>query len=367
MRKNVAVIGAGTAGLIAAKNLASLGIGTRVYEQKTRLGYPPRASGILSIKGLQGLGIDYHNAITNTLYGANIHAGMEVMRIVSEKPMAHVLDREKLNLACYDESVGTGAEVLTGVRVDSRLLDDLHKENIIVGADGAVSLVAKHFSMGSIDDYVLTYKAEFDSEPSDKRVVDMFFDRRMAHGFFGWLCPNSKDTLEVGIGISSRHGNSKSAFDRFIKINEVSAAIGKGKMLNGYASMIPMRARKSIVNEKEEVLLIGDAAGQVKSTTGGGIIFGGNAAIIAARSISDHIKKGSQLKAYERSFKKAFGMDMLMHRTLNNTYSRLDAGSMAFLIRASRALGIEAFLSRYGDMDRPSTMFKRFLLRGLAK
>ena len=120
MRTKVAVVGAGTAGLIAAKYLAASGIDTSVYEQKKRLGYPPRASGIVSIEGLKGLGIDYRKAVTNTLYGANIHAGKEVMRILSKKPMAHVLDREKLNLACYEESVREGAKVFTGRNVDSK-------------------------------------------------------------------------------------------------------------------------------------------------------------------------------------------------------------------------------------------------------
>ena len=50
MRKEkVAIIGAGTSGLIAAKRLAALGIETAVYEQKHRLGYPPKASGIDSL------------------------------------------------------------------------------------------------------------------------------------------------------------------------------------------------------------------------------------------------------------------------------------------------------------------------------
>jgi len=123
-RRSVAVIGAGTSGLIAARDLASFGIPTVVYEQKARLGYPPKASGIVSIKGLESLGIGYEKAVTNTLYGANIHAGNAVMHIVSKKPQAHVLDRVKLNEICYDECVGKGAEVRKGVRVDQRMLGE---------------------------------------------------------------------------------------------------------------------------------------------------------------------------------------------------------------------------------------------------
>ncbi len=66
-------------------------------------------------------------------------------------------------------------------------------------------------------------------------------------------------------------------------------------MLSSYASIIPVQARERIVDEKEEVLLVGDAAGQVKPTTGGGIVFGGNGAILAAqRHIRAHEQRASE-------------------------------------------------------------------------
>jgi flavin-dependent dehydrogenase len=364
MRTRVAVVGAGTAGLIAAKNLAARGIDTRVYDQKKRLGYPPRASGIVSLEGLKGLGIGYRGAVTNTLYGANIHAGKEVLRVLSRKPMACVLDREKLNRACYYESVREGATVLQGRNVDSRLLEELHRDSIIVGADGAVSSVARHFSMGAVGDHVLTYKAEFDASPGDMGVVDLFFDNRIAPGFFGWMCPKAKDTVEVGIGIGPGHGNSRSAFDRLLKVEEIAEVIGGSMMLGGHASIIPVRARDRIVDGKDEVLLVGDAAGQVKPTTGGGIVFGGNGAILAAVAIADHIECGRGLEEYGRAFNRNFGTDLAIHRILRGVYSGIGAGNLALLIRAARALGMESFLSKYGDMDRPSVMLRRFFLRG---
>ena len=363
MRTRVAVIGAGTAGLIAAKRLAAMGIDTSVYERKRRLGYPPRASGIVSIEGLGGLGIDCRGAVTNTLYGANIHAGKEVLRVVSRKPMARVLDREKLNLACYYEGVREGAKVFRGVNVDSRLLEGLHSDGIVVGADGAVSAVARHFSMGGTGDHVLTYKAEFDARPGDARTVDLFFDKGIAPGFFGWMCPNTKDTLEVGVGIGPGHGNSRSAFERLLKVGEVSEAIGGGAMLGGYASIIPVRKRKRIVDGRNGVLLVGDAAGQVKPTTGGGIVYGGEGAILAAEAIADHINEGRRLEEYERAFDRRFGMDLAMHRIVREAYSGMGPGSLALLIKAAKLLGMEPFLSKYGDMDRPSVMLRRFFLR----
>ncbi len=367
MRDSVAVVGAGTSGLLTARDLAISGISASVYDQKVRLGYPAKASGIISINGLKSLGIGYEKAVTNTLYGANIHAGESVMRIMARRPQAHVLDRVKLNEICYDESVSAGAKVQTGARVGSAKLDELHKESIIVGADGPVSEVARHFSMGSIKKYTLTYKAEFNVDVENEKVVDLFFDNALAPRFFAWLCPNAGDILEVGIGIDAQNGNSKTAFDRFAKKEEVAAMIGKSKMLDGYASMIPMQTARKVVDEKQEVLLVGDAAGQVKPTTGGGIVFGGNAGRIAASVISDHIHSGKGLSAYEDLFRKGFGADIALHGLINRIYSSLDAKKIGFLINISKTLGFEGFFSEYGDMDRPSLMLKRLFLRRFAK
>jgi digeranylgeranylglycerophospholipid reductase len=367
MREKVAIIGAGTSGLIAARDLAKYGIATTVYDQKTKLGYPQKASGIISINGLKTLGIGYSKAVTNTLYGANIHAGNAMMRVHSKVPQAHILDRVILNDICCAESEKEGAVVRKGVQVDSDMLDSLHKDNVIVGADGPVSLVARHFSLGSIKKNILTYKADFEVSVERKEVVDLFFDNRISPKFFAWMCPNSKDVLEVGIGVDSKFGNSKSAFDKFIKQEYVLRRIGKARVIDGYASMIPMQTARRVVDEKREVLLVGDAAGQVKPTTGGGIVFGGNAAMMAARTIRDHVREGSSLKAYERQFRKNFGMELMLHRAIRGAYANFDVRGIEFMIRMSKMFGLENFLSKHGDMDRPSLMLKRFLLRGLVK
>jgi len=367
MRNSVAVIGAGTSGLIAAKRIASLGIETAVYEQKTKLGYPQKASGIVSIKGLMSLGVGYRKAVTNTLYGANIHAGKTIMRVISKEPQAHVLDRVKLNEICYKESIEAGAEVRKGIQVDSNMLAKLHKGNIIVGADGALSTVARHFSMGELDRYLLTYKADFEVEVGNSKIVDMFFDNRIAPNFFAWLCPNSKEVLEVGIGIDSRYGNSKAAFELFLKTEEAARRIKGAKQIEGHASIIPLRTTRRLVDEKNEVVLVGDAAGQVKATTGGGIVFGGNGAIMASNAIAEHIQKGAPLKQYETSFKRKFGSDLALHLMINRIYSNISANRMAFMLSAMKTLGFEEFFAKHGDMDRPILMLKRLFLRRFAK
>lgn len=363
MKTSAAVIGAGTSGLIAARRLAQLGIETYVYDHKANLGVPVVASGIISINGLNSLKIGYKPAVTNTLFGANIHASNKVMRIKSNVPVAHVLDRQKLNEICKEESEAAGAHVITGKKITENALDEIGNSSIIVGADGPLSIVARHFGMGGISKYILTYKAEFEMSIENSGSVDLFFDNKIAPGFFAWHCPNSEKIMEVGIGIDSKHGNSKAAFYKFMGTDFCKDISETGKKLGEHASIIPIRTAKKIVDEGKEVLLIGDAAGQVKPTTGGGIIYGGNAAMMAANAIYEHVKNSKPLKDYEKKFKRKYATDIRLHALAHALYSKLSAKGIGRAITLLNALGMESFLGEYGDMDSPKTILKRMLTR----
>ncbi len=366
MRGKVAVIGGGTAGSLAAKALAEKGINVQVYEQKAVVGHPIHASGILSLAGLGGLGIDYKAATTNTLRGANLHAAGETLHVRAENPVAVVLERSKLNEICIDGAISAGAAVETRRRISASELEAKNRDSVIVGADGAFSTVAAHFSLGHIARYLLTYKAEYNVSAVDREVVDLFFDNVVSRGLFGWICPNVQDVVEIGIGVDSRFGNGRRAFERFLQVKEVAELVDGQKQLSGGASMIPMRRRERIVDEKKGVLLVGDAAGQVKATTGGGIIFGGNGALMAAEAIGEYMQRGEPLSSYERAFMKRYGLEMRLHYLVNRFYSSMSTVNLGRMIAMSKILGLEAFLGRYGDMDLPSLVIKRFFLRGLA-
>ena len=73
------------------------------------------------------------------------------------------------------------------------------------------------------------------------------------------------------------------------------------------------------------MLLAGDATGQVKATTVGGIIFGGNAALMAADVIEGNLVNGEPLEEYEKRFMAKFGKDMRLHSLINRLYSSLSA------------------------------------------
>ncbi len=370
MDKKVIVIGAGVVGLTLAKELVLHGVDVDVYDAKKSVADgAAKASGIFSVNGLSRIGIDPKHTIVNTLDGATLRAGNERLRIKSKSTMAYVVDRGMLAELCKSAAEKAGAKVILGRKFDRKELQELasDKNRIIIGADGAVSTVAAAFSFPKIKEYVLTYKAEYArAKLDDPDMAGLFFSNQIAYRFFGWTCPYSKDKVEVGIGISDRAKiSSTAAFSKFIGSGMLDGMLNGSERLNGYASIIPLTSRPSTV--KDNVMLVGDAAGQVKATTGGGIIFGCSCAKILAATIKSNIHKGTSLNVYEREWRRKYSLDLKLHHFLHDYYSNLRVSNFEVFLKLCKVLGAEKFFSEYGDMDRPSLMLKRFFLRELAK
>ncbi len=359
----VIVVGAGTTGLIIAQDLALRGIEVTVFDSGKAPGeHAAKASGLVSRDGLNRIGIDYRSSIVNSVEGALLHADGETLTVRARTTKAYVLDRIRLATTMCEAARDAGAEIKFGHRVTREELHS-YEDKIIVGADGAVSTVASAFNFPALREQILTYKAEYQlhAGSADPKMVELFFERN-ARGLFGWTIPYSDSTLEVGIGLSSRvRNNSRSAFKSFLGAN-LRERLEGSRELSGHASMIPIGIRR--VTVKKNVALAGDAAGQVKATTGGGIVYGSLCARALSKCVYNTLRMERPLTDYEKVWRELYGRDLELHALMHSFYSRIGPSGMKQSLRLAKLLGFEGFLSKYGDMDRPSLMIRRFFDRG---
>ena len=110
---------------------------------------------------------------------------------------------------------------------------------------------------------------------------------------------------------------------------------------------IPLRYRD--LTQKDNVLLVGDAAGQVKATTGGGIVFGSLCAKIAAVSAKNYLD-GKNLD-YEKSWKSRYGRALDAHRAVRTLLDNLPPSVVSLGLASLAAVGFSKVLERFGDMD----------------
>jgi len=351
---DVHIVGAGPAGSVCAREAARRGLKVLVSEEHSRVGLPVQCSGLISIEGLDSLGIDYSSAVLNRVNGARIFSpGMSEISVGDGDARACVVDRAKLDRLLSDAAEKEGARIETGMRITRPSLAG----KFTVGADGSGSGVASWFGFPPITEFAVCMQSDFERVSGlDSTRIEMFLSNSKFPGFFGWLIPTGKDSARVGLGAYGRLPGDKvpvkKLFDEFLSSKAVSPRLDSARETGRLAGVIPMKPRRK--TSKGSVLLIGDAAGQVKATTGGGVVFGTAAARIAAGCIAS-----GKVSDYEARWKAELGGDLELHGKLRAFLNSLSDDKMESLFSLAKLLGAEHFLNNFGEMDKPTKMVER--------
>jgi flavin-dependent dehydrogenase len=327
-----------------------------VSEEHQISGVPTHCSGLFSSDGLESLKdfIDYRKLVRNRMTGALVHLGDSQLRIETKKEVAFVCDRAAFDqqLAANAEKEGATVEYGNRITRDTQL-----RSTNVVGADGPNSFIANCFGFPRIRSYVNTLQAVLPYAAEDLHKVEVFLSNSRFPGFFGWVIPHDEETAEFGCGSMLPHNVNKSWLEllKLKGVRRTPAPTG---------AIIPISVRKQTAKRSSgrNVLLVGDAAGQVKATTGGGVIFGGNCARIAGKYFNDPLH-------YELSWKRRYLPDLLAHNAVHHYLAGKSDEQLTRLGTKLKAAGLEQFLSSKGHMDKPSRMLGfeavRVLLKGL--
>ncbi len=337
------VLGGGPAGCFASMHSAKSGQRTVLYEEHGEIGKPIQCSGLVSKKGLDSLGIDYSKSILNRINGSHLHFPGVSLRVESPETKAYVIDRSVFDCLCADAAISEGVDIKTGVsRAGSG------QEDVIIGADGVFSRTARENGFPDFKKVVSCYQEEFaKATPTENNMVSVYISRNNFPGFFGWVIPINEERVRVGLGVSFGK-NPREYFNGFRK------TLGKNVLKNAkreswLGGCIPLAPRNRTV--KGNVMLVGDAAGQVKAVSGGGIYFGCTCASIAGKVAA--LNK-NDLLLYERVWRRKLSRDMRIHGFIRNALDAFPGEVTGTVAYASKFLGAENFLVRYGDMDRPT-------------
>ncbi|MEW6722324.1 MAG: FAD-binding protein [Candidatus Micrarchaeota archaeon] len=335
------VVGAGPAGSIAAISAARCGHDVIVSEEHPVSGTPENCSGLFSRDGLESLlpFLDYRKHAEWPIYGADISLAGAVLSVRRDTPVGFVCDRAGMDMALSSLAGGEGAILRYGERITGSF-----RSEHVIGADGPFSFVARHFSFPKIRRFASTLQAEVRYKSEDPSVVEVFLSNTMFPGFFAWIIPHDEYTAEFGVGVEAS-ASSRKAWESLLKLKGVANA-PKPRGAAIPLSTRPVSAKKF---GGRSVLLAGDAAGQVKSTTGGGVIFGGNCAALAGRHATDPA-------GYERSWRSRFGPDLFIHSLVHRHLASRTDRQLSELGRRLKKLNIDGYLSSHGHMDRPTRM-----------
>jgi len=351
MKYDVVVVGAGPSGSTAAKNLAERGINVLLIDKdkfprnKSCGGGVPMRT-ITRFPYLKDL-----PSIDSYSYGGFVYSQKKTgkTKILKTTPvLANVLrsrfDQDLANLAVRKGAVFQDDKKVTNVEINSDCAQLSFKDgtslktNIIIGADGTYSLIAKQAGLSSKSKKTkgLCVLEEF---PLSEDVMDEYFTSdRLCHihskfnGIrgYGWVFPK-KNHVNVGI-ISYDYCLSS---DPNINLNHIFKEyflyLKKEKILpsilqNNHQKGGVLPYQPHVKTYSERLLLCGDAAGLINPISGEGIYYALVSGEIAAKIASDSIKHQDTseefLSRYQRDWKNDFGKDIYLFLKSKNQWGK---------------------------------------------
>jgi digeranylgeranylglycerophospholipid reductase len=309
---DVLIVGGGPGGLFMAARLAERGMRTLVCEEHTRVGDPVHCTGVLSAESFPRFDLP-NDATLNQLSSVRfLSPGGIPVDYTTPSPLATVIDRPVFDRALADRALAAGAEIRAGARVTALDTDasgahatvggvTLHAR-LAVLACGASYKFQRRFGFGLPTTYLQTAQRELPARfPGD---VELCFGQDVAPGGFAWAVPVLRpEGSFVRVGVMATR-NIRRCYERMLQ--QVADRWGVAdRHLPPRVKILPLGAVGRTYGDR--MLAIGDAAGLVKPTTGGGIHYSilsaSLAADVAVPALTGDRLDAETLSVYERAWR----------------------------------------------------------------
>ena len=301
------VIGAGPAGSMAAKELASKGIETIVIEKRQEIGAPKRCAEGVSKHSLEKLGIKVHElGITRAIKGAVLYSPSGKKVVMDGQGMeGYVLERKVFEKYLASEAIKEGARYMVKTqatdmvrengrwRVSIKNLDgeDEIIANLVIGADGVESKVGRWAGLKTLNrltDYHSGIQFEMAGVNTDENYIHLFFGNEVSPLGYAWIFPKAF-SANVGLGILEK-GAKMRAYDYLKKFIEEHEDIFKNASpIEINSGGVPVAHFTGMA--ADGVMLVGDAAQLVNPIHGGGIVRAMHSSIMAAEVAEQALKE----------------------------------------------------------------------------
>jgi geranylgeranyl reductase family protein len=342
---DIIIVGGSAIGLFLAKEFAERGKSVLVLEKNNKIGQKV-CSGLVSLHIFDYFSKeDLDNFVEKEIRGARLWIGKKPFDFDGR---AFVLNREKLDIYLFKKAMRAGAKILlesgvTDIREKNENVEvflrsgAVFKGKVLAGCDGAHSIVAKKAGFPRQKKLlfgVICYIKETQKE--NDNFVELFFSKNFS-GFFAWRIPREELT-EWGIALDPKEKPLKK-LENFLKGRGIDFDNPKG----AFIPYFPLKR-----TSKNRIFLCGDAAGQIKPHTGGGLIYGFRCAQIAAKLINNFQQK--EIQDYEKEWRKSLMKEIRVGSFLKNCYS---------LPNFIKKTGLSFLKNRQNlDQDNPSSILR---------
>jgi digeranylgeranylglycerophospholipid reductase len=331
--RDVAIIGGGPGGLSAARRLAGSGWSVTVFEEHERIGSPVHCTGVLAedvIASMELPGEAVLNPLSTVRFVAPAGHSFDYTTATTE---AVVIDRAVFDAALADRATQAGAEIVRGQRVigvdtaadgvDVTLASgDAMRARVVVLACGANYAFQKRLGLGMPSTFLQSAQLELPADrPGD---VEIHFGSEIAPKGFAWAVPvRRREGTFARIGVMA-DGDAGVYFARMLA--RVAEHWGVAfPDIQPRRRMLPLASVKR--SYADRVLAVGDAAGLVKPTTGGGIYYSVVSGEIAAEVLSSRLAtndlSAAAMQEYESRWRGRFQSEFTAQLALRFVAQRM--------------------------------------------
>jgi len=357
---DVVVIGAGITGSYTARELARLGHSVAVVERHPEPGYKTSCTGIISRACLDMLP-GSSSAIQREARSATVFspAGNHV-RIEREGTQAYILDRPSLDRLVAEQAAQMGVEYFfstpaTSLRSGDRGVHikaeqgsrplELSARACVIACGTAPGLI-KQIGLGSIREFAHGAQAEVTCRNTDE--VEVYSGKHMAPGFFAWLAPTVPGKAKAGLLSNRNPGRAIASFLKYLESRGKILPVAQGISFGS----IPLKPLARTYSQR--TLIVGDAAGQAKPTTGGGIYFGLLCAETAVRTLDESLKaddlSGKRLALYQKRWHKILKHELAIDYWAHRFYQSLTDKQVEHIFQVILRHGIHESLLTSPDI-----------------
>lgn len=320
---DVAVVGAGPAGSHCARLLAERGHRVILLEKHSQTRTHIICTGIVGAEGFSRFGLPPDSVLYELNKARFVSPGGSTLDYATPRPFAYVVNRSRFDGHLQERAAREGAQLCYGfqaeeveegrqaIRIRGRNGNGRReiRARLAVFANGFSPRLARSLGLPQPTNVIQGVQAEVRVGRLDGAQV--YFGRRIAPGFFAWVVPIGSGRARVGL---LARENSSKYFNEFLAspalqelVVERPAGVSCRPILQG----LPARTTGS------RFLLLGEAAGQVKTSTSGGIYYGMLCAEVAAQVIEESLRAGEATAGSLRQYH---------HRCLELLAGELKAG-----------------------------------------